>query len=638
MSRLLSYLASISRKRTILALALILVALPAAYYLVCLHPIGADRFEWWSEAIRHAPTPLVRFSTDLKNPVEGWEKELYAELESGAIDRRQVADQLAKRYDISISEGDLYAWISRMTIYNNFLHFFGAWIYAPDIPAWVRVVWERYVESAILLGLASSIVLVAWRRSPDRIGKHLPFLAIFVAGAAVRIYLLTRFSIPPSARDYALGWALTSGYPLYSQIFYCEPPVYPNVAGFVYLITGGSAFWVGAVQVLCNLVVILFAYLATWHLAGRGAALITSALLTLTPMMPDGLGFNTLELPYFAFVMVSSYLLLYYDKTGGRKYLVLAGMTASLAVLTKQLAIASVSVLFIYLLLRRDLKSLRDSLSIYMASFVLPALCIFAYPLSTILSQTVSLPLSAYTSPIPLQEHVDRLLSVLRGDYFLTITGFIGGGYLVYRGISDRRRTFLLFPMLLAASLIFLLFVLPYIDPHHCVFITGYLGVGSGALLGRLGVFLQSLKSTSQLSRVARNIVFGCLILWVAVNVANQAMAEWVAEPYRDQATRYILQYTNPGDFVVAPLYTDRILSTGRHPIPEIAWDISPEVGIPPLIYETYRVKLLILEDITGRHGEGDYIRSHYYQVATIVMGGRDPTYSFVFVRSATFG
>jgi len=178
--------------------------------------------------------------------------------------------------------------------------------------------------------------------------------------------------------------------------------------------------------------------------------------------------------------------------------------------------------------------------------------------------------------------------------------------------------------------------VMHYIDPHHCVFIAAYLGVGSGALLGRLGTFLQSLKSTPQLSRIAKNILFGCLILWVAVNVANQAaMAEWVAEPYRDQATRYILQYTNPGDFVVAPLYTDRILSTGRHPIPEIAWDISPEVGIPPLIYETYRVKLLILEDISGPHG--DYIRGHYYQVATIVIGGRDPTYSFVFVRGTTF-
>jgi len=622
----------------VLTLTLLPIIFAAGYYRLFMHSIGENLFNQWSGEMR-APTPLIRLSVDLANPVQEWERNLYTKFQSREIDRDQLGEQLIQHYEVAVSAGDLSAWIARMRIRTCFLRFFVVWLYAPNAPAWARTLWERYAEATISLTLALLVVWLAWRLHPSRVTKHLPFLIILIFATAVRVYLLTRYCVPPSCRDFALGWALTSGYELYSKIVYYSLPVYAYLVGFVYFISRGSAFWIGMIPVLCSLIIITLAYLIVQRLGDRGAALITSGLLSFTPMLPWGLGANHLELPYLAFVMGSTYFLILYEGDKKHKHLALSGFMAFLALGTKQLAVASVATLLIYMLVRRDL---RTSVPLFTASLLTPALCLFAFPLSPLLDQVLFNEFQVI--PITLEQHVDRLLELLAGDPILTVSGFIGTGYSVLLGVSRKRGALLLFPMLVAASSIFLLFIMQYMDPHHCVFITAFLAVNSGLLLSRLGDLLGSTRliSSQRSAKIAKTVSLGWLVLGNMIAFAYPAItSEWNQEPYQDQYARAILQYTNPGDFVVTSEWKcAAVMWTGRRPIPELLWDTSPDRMsiIPPdlpAICETYSVKLLILDDFGKWELHADYLWKHYHQVGTIVEHTPAmPIYCVVLVRN----
>jgi hypothetical protein len=184
--------------------------------------------------------------------------------------------------------------------------------------------------------------------------------------------------------------------------------------------------------------------------------------------------------------------------------------------------------------------------------------------------------------------------------------------------------------------------VMQYIDPHHCVFITPFLAVGAGILLHRLGDMLGSTRLNLMSVRsacIAKTALLGCLILGSITTFVYPAITSgWNREPYRDQFLRLILEYTDPGDFVVAPIYA--VMLTGRRPVPDLIWDTSPDrmrIMPPdlPAICESYSVRLLILDDFAKWEQYSDYLWSHFYQAGVVVTHNPEmPIYWVVLIRN----
>ena len=148
--------------------------------------------------------------------------------------RRDVGEEIATRWAISITASDIQGWISRMQIHRNFIQVLGTWLYLPR-PLWFIMYVQPFLGLALLL-LSASVFLY---RAKDVHRRHL--ILIGIAGLVV----LSPLIIAPEnygvlAGDInmnPIGWNFMEWFLGHSLLTYGEVPLWVRYkfSGYPYL-------------------------------------------------------------------------------------------------------------------------------------------------------------------------------------------------------------------------------------------------------------------------------------------------------------------------------------------------------------------------------------------------------------------
>ena len=282
-------------------------------------------------------------------------------------------------------------------------------------------------------------------------------------------------------------------YPLYTEVWFNYFPGFFVFLAMAFKLFGCSVAVGRSVVVLLATVGLLGVALIARELSSRLGAFSAGILLTLAPHFLRLSRAVMAEVPAIALATISIAFVLYYLRTGRRRWLILSGVAFSVSLLVKLIIAFAIVPLALAIPLRRSgprswLEMARDLGILALAVAIPILLCLVVFDGRALLGQVVRTYLiGKEVYPLDIARNVDKMLAYLNGKYGLLALSLYGT---VSSLSMERRKGMLIITSWLCFTVIFLLINSP-LQPHHLVLLLFPLATLSGTAIGKLAGLAQ---------------------------------------------------------------------------------------------------------------------------------------------------
>lgn len=426
------------------------------------------------------------------------------------------------------------------------------------------------------------------------------------------------------------------GYPLYTEIWSDHVPAFTISLALAFALFGSSVTVGRAMAVLYATVGLLGVALAARAMNGGLGSLVAAISLAAVPHFFELSRAAMLDMPAISLAALSIAFALYYLRTGGRRWLILAGVAFAASILMKLITAFVFLPLALVIPLRQrghPWGEMAKDLGILACPIVLSiVLCFMAFDGRALIDQVVGTYLRGKgTYPLDIAYNGWRIRNYLVDDVHAPLDyGLVAlATYGAVSFLLKRSKSTLIIIGWLALTGLSLLTHAPLFS-HHLILLLFPLAVFVGIAIDNIQDNLRHFLAISILQRAILILGLGALTLYLLeLPQMIRADQKWLAAPedHYDRAgrtaARLIEEITEPNDFIIAD-YPMIAFRTGRKVPPSLCAPSGKRVNTGGLmvdeliaITEKYHPKAIVLwsRELSKMPAYVDWV-IHRYRVA----------------------
>jgi len=379
------------------------------------------------------------------------------------------------------------------------------------------------------------------------------------------------------------AWEVDSGYRLYSEVFFAQPPGFISSIAWAFRLGGISVATGRALMVLYATIGLLAVALMARELGGSLAGLAAVALLAITPDFFLWSKAVMADLPSASLAALAMALAFYYLRSRERRWLVLSGLALSASLLIKLYAFPAfipIALLVFWRLSRGDVPQSRmdfvKEIGLLAASIALPVLfCLLIYDPQYLYDQMLAFPLQAKKAfPLNVASNWQAIWNYLDENYGLLSLATFGGLLL----LAKRRAGGMIIIIWLILATVGLLTHSPLWPRHHLIVLLLPSAVLGGVAIGDVWDRLRRLAAPIASQRMLPLLMGLCAVAFYssalpATLKRDVGLSVGPQTEIGEEAVRFISAVTNPNDFVITD--EQMIAFRARRRVPPLLCDTS---------------------------------------------------------------